>query len=130
MLKKFFSILLCVAFLLSCALSVSAEPEEVQEVHLPDVVITNEKEFLAFAESCRLDSYSKDLYVVLDADLDLSDADFAGVPIFFVISGFLVWLSLERSPLLAQLHTETVLADLSGAVGCRGAGDIDHPSVL
>lgn len=82
MLKKFFSILLCVAFLLSCALSVSAEPEEVQEVHLPDVVITNEKEFLAFAESCRLDSYSKDLYVVLDADLVLSDTAFAGIPIF------------------------------------------------
>ena len=62
MLKKFFSILLCVAFLLSCALSVSAEPEEVQEGHLPDLVITNEKEVLAVAESCRLDSYSKDLY--------------------------------------------------------------------
>ena len=83
MLKKFFTIFLCFALLLSTALPVYAEPEEeTPEVRLPDVTITDTKEFLAFAENCRLDSYSQDLYVVLEADLDLSGTDFVGIPIF------------------------------------------------
>lgn len=83
MYKKLFSILLCFVLLLSTALPVHAQPEEeTPEVRLPDVVITDEKEFLAFAENCRLDSYSNDLYAVLDADLDLTNTDFSGIPIF------------------------------------------------
>lgn len=44
--------------------------------------ITSLHDFLAFAEDCRLDSYSEDLNVYLDVDLDLSEAEFTGVPIF------------------------------------------------
>lgn len=80
--KKLLSVLLCLVLLLGTALPVYAEPEETQEVRLPDVVITDEQEFLTFAERCRLDSYSHDLYVVLDADLDLGDTGFAGIPVF------------------------------------------------
>ena len=79
MCKKLLCILLCLLLLFGAALPVYAEPEEVR---LPDVTIASEKEFLAFAENCRLDSYSAGLYVVLEADLDLSDTDFVGIPIF------------------------------------------------
>lgn len=39
-------------------------------------------EFLVFADNCRLDSYSQDLNVYLEVDLDLSETEFSGVPIF------------------------------------------------
>lgn len=39
-------------------------------------------DFLVFADDCRLDSYSEDLTVYLDVDLDLSDTEFDGVPTF------------------------------------------------
>ena len=84
MYKKILSILLCFLLLFTVALPVSATNGDTaeEEVRLPDLTITDKKAFLAFAENCRLDSYSQDLYVVLDADLDLTDTDFAGVPIF------------------------------------------------
>ena len=83
MYKKVLSILLCFLLLTTTVLHVSATNEEtVEEVRLPDLTITDEKAFLAFTENCRLDSYSQDLYVVLDADLDLSDTEFKGIPIF------------------------------------------------
>jgi len=71
--------LLCLLFLLSAALPVCAEEAE------PDArvcSISSREEFLAFAESCRLDSFSQDLTVSLNADLDLSGRDFRGVPVF------------------------------------------------
>lgn len=59
----------------------AAEPEEetqpARELHIATV-----DEFLQFARDCRMDSYSLDLIVYLDADLDLTDMDFAGVPMF------------------------------------------------
>ena len=83
MYKKFLSILLCFLLLTATVLPVSATNWETsEEVRQPDLVIADEKAFLAFAENCRLDSYSQDLYVVLDADLDLSDTEFKGIPIF------------------------------------------------
>lgn len=79
MCKKLLCILLCLLLLFGAALPVYAEPEEVR---LPDVTIASEKEFLAFAENCRLDSYSAGLSVVLEKDLELADTGFAGIPIF------------------------------------------------
>lgn len=70
-------ILLCTLLALTvlCVFAVSAE--ETEGLH-----IQTTEEFLAFAESCRLDSFSKDLNVYLDADLDLSSTHFTGIPIF------------------------------------------------
>lgn len=45
--------------------------------------ITSLNDFLVFADKCRLDSYSKDLNVYLEVDLDLSETEFHGVPIFY-----------------------------------------------
>lgn len=44
--------------------------------------ISSVEEFLAFAENCRLDSFSQGKSFRLTADLDLSGTDFDGIPIF------------------------------------------------
>ena len=81
--KRIWSLLLCLAIVLSMAMPVYADQMEEEEiVRTPDMVISDVKDFLAFAEDCRLDSFSRDLYVVLDADIDLSGKNFAGVPTF------------------------------------------------
>ena len=81
--KRILSLLLCLAVLLTMALPVHAdELEETEVARTPDLVISDVKEFLLFAEDCRLDSYSVDLYVVLEADIDLAGRAFDGVPIF------------------------------------------------
>lgn len=46
------------------------------------ILISNLEEFLAFAENCRLDSYSQGKTFRLTADLDLSGTDFDGIPVF------------------------------------------------
>lgn len=81
--KRIISMLLCLAVLFSMALPVWAEKEEeAEQVREPDLRISDVKEFMAFAESCRLDSYSRDLYVVLEADIDLDGTEFDSIPIF------------------------------------------------
>lgn len=75
---------LSVLLLLSLAVPALAEPEteEVQEPEITKITISDEKEFLAFAENCRLDGYSRNLEVTLTADLDLTGLAFTGIPIF------------------------------------------------
>lgn len=81
--KRFLSALLCLVFLLCLALPVYAEEAEISEESAPaDLTISTVEEFLKFAENCRLDSYSQDLVVSLEADIDLSGTVFTGVPIF------------------------------------------------
>ena len=60
----------------------SADNEEDSGVEMTELTIASLEEFLAFSENCRLDSYSQNLAVILEADIDLSGTDFAGVPIF------------------------------------------------
>ena len=57
--------------------------EEVEAQPEPEVVsISTVEEFTAFAEQCYLDSWSVGKCVVLEQDIDLSDADFEMIPIF------------------------------------------------
>lgn len=72
-------ILLCAILVQNVTLTVQAETEEVKKDTLR---ISTVEEFLVFAENCRLDSYSMDLPVVLEADIDLTGTDFRGIPIF------------------------------------------------
>lgn len=46
------------------------------------ICIATTEDFLSFSENCRLDSFSKDLTVNLTADIDLTDSEFDGIPIF------------------------------------------------
>lgn len=79
MCKKWICAILSVLLLMSLAMPVFAEEaEEKAEVY----TIRTREEFLEFAESCRLDSFSVGLTVSLEADIDLAGGEFAGVPIF------------------------------------------------
>ncbi len=82
MYKKLLSLLICLLILASLPLSVFADETEAK-AEIQSLSISTVKEFLRFAESCRLDSYSKNLSVSLENDLDLSGVDFQGIPIFF-----------------------------------------------
>ena len=77
--KRFFSLLLCCAFALTAALPVWAAKQQPTPTLL---TIDSAEEFLQFTEHCRLDRYSQNLQVTLQADIDLSGTGFAGVPIF------------------------------------------------
>lgn len=83
MFKRFISIALCLILLLGIALTVYAEEaEEKPEIAVVELSISTAEEFIAFAENCRLDSYSQNLAVTLEKDIDLSGVSFESVPIF------------------------------------------------
>jgi len=77
--KKILSLLLALLLLTGMVLPVSAE-ESGEEVRR--ITIVNWKNFEKLVENCRLDSYSQNLVVSLETDLDLEGRDFAGIPIF------------------------------------------------
>lgn len=80
MCKRMISLILPLILLASLALPVMAAETETPE--RKRVQIVNLKNLEKLAENCRLDSYSRDLVVSLEADLDLEDSDFTGIPIF------------------------------------------------
>lgn len=79
MYKRLLSLLICLLILASLPLSVFADESEPE---IKSLSISNVREFCRFAENCRLDSYSRNLSVSLEKDLDLSGTDFQGIPIF------------------------------------------------
>lgn len=85
--KKYFSlfaIILCVCLLFSPSLPAYADtPSETEALDDNSITISTVEEFLTFSENCRLDSFSKNLSVTLTADIDLTDVNFDGVPIFY-----------------------------------------------
>ena len=75
--RKFIITLLCLCIIcLPCAAGIKADASNT-------LTISSADDFAEFAESCRLDAYSKNLSVSLECDLDLSGEDFQGIPIFF-----------------------------------------------
>ena len=84
MMKRLLSILLCAGLLLSCVFPVFAKETDKKEAEETKTVLTIKTvaDFLEFAENCRLDSYSQDLTVSLEADISLYDTDFVDIPIF------------------------------------------------
>lgn len=80
--KKILSFLLSLLLLISLALPVSAAKEETQIPETRQFRIVNVKTLERLARNCRLDSYSRNLVVSLEADLNLSGSDFQGIPIF------------------------------------------------
>lgn len=71
---------LCLMFLMS--LPVYAAETESENVIESRLTISNKREFLEFAENCRLDKFSENLIVSLEADIDLTGNKFDGIPIF------------------------------------------------
>ncbi len=78
--KKIISLLLSLMLILAAALPVCADEAETPQIRR--ITISNLKSFEKLAENCRLDSYSQDLVVSLQTDLDLEGRDFKGIPIF------------------------------------------------
>ena len=81
LLKRISALLLCLLLVLS--LPVTALAEEAQDNEEGTTLrIARQQQFLDFAENCRLDSYSRNLSVILLTDIDLTGVDFSGIPIF------------------------------------------------
>ena len=101
--KKLCSVLLALLILCSAVMPVFAEEPESEEVPVQreQLRITSTEDFLSFAENCRLDSFSRNLDVILSCDIDLSGTAFHSIPIFsgtfdgkgHTISGFLITAS-------------------------------------
>ncbi len=77
--NRIITALLCLCLLLSAALPAAAQEQEPETTRLS---ISTVQRFLSFAEKCRLDSYSRNLVVSLETDLDLTGVEFTGIPIF------------------------------------------------
>ncbi|MBD8951205.1 MAG: peptidase, partial [Subdoligranulum sp.] len=71
--------LTALALLLMLALPVWAEGEETEKM---PISINSVDDLLQLVKGCRLDSWSEGRTVDLNADLDLTGVDFAGIPSF------------------------------------------------
>ena len=80
MCKRMLSLVLCLFLLTGVVLPMMAEGTETTDTRF--VRIVNQKNLEKLAENCRLDSYSRNLVVSLEADLDLEGSDFGGIPVF------------------------------------------------
>ena len=81
--KKAISLLLCLLLMVGMTVPAFAdEADTPEEVIFRDLTISTAEEFLEFSEKCRLNTYSENLSVTLNADIDLTGYAFSGVPIF------------------------------------------------
>lgn len=78
--KRITALFLCLCLLLTAAVPAYAAEEETVQVR--KISISTVDQLLSFAENCRLDSYSQNLMVTLEKDLDLTGVEFDGIPIF------------------------------------------------
>ncbi len=74
--------LICLLLAAAALPAFAAEADESAAETGTVLTISTEEEFLAFAEACRLDSYSRGLTVSLESDLDLTGVPFESIPIF------------------------------------------------
>ena len=130
MYKRFAWLMMSVALLVGMAMPVHADPAENPEpVRLS---ISSQEEFLAFAQNCRLDTYSQNLYVSLEKDLDFSDTPFVSVPIFsgtfagngHRVSGIRISSDGSMEGLFRRLTETAVVSDLTvnGEIHPGGSG--------
>ena len=80
-LKSLLSFLLVICILGNTILGVQAvknNPKEAKSIH-----IKTTEEFIDFTKRCKMDSYSKNLTVYLERDIDLSKSKFESIPIFY-----------------------------------------------
>ncbi len=133
MLKRTLILLLAALIILSSPLSVCAAPLLIAPAPNREITITTAEEFLTFAENCRLDSYSEGLSVRLAADIDLTQSEFSGVPIFcgsFYGDGHAIALSLtcegSRVGLFRTLTASASVSNLTvtGTVAPQGSRDL------
>lgn len=127
MVKKYRFLCLILCIVLLCSLALQANAQESGSVYR---ILTLEG-FLYFAESCRLDSYSRNLTVVLCGDIDLSGTDFGSIPIFsgtfegngHTISGIDLDEAASNTGLFRYLTEEAIVRNLhvTGSVNPAGS---------
>lgn len=76
------SILLCLALILSLPCTVQAKEKTEDKKEIKTIAIETAEEFLSFAENCRLDTYSVNLKVELEDDINLTGKEFKAIPTF------------------------------------------------
>ena len=142
----------CFAFLLAiCFLTpaYAAETEEISEENpVRYLSISTPEEFLKFAQDCRIDSYSQNLEVSLEADIDLGGTAFSGIPIFcgtfrgkaHTVSGVSITSDGSYQGLFRYLTSDALVRDLTvvgeitpagtrgyvGSLAGSNAGTIEH----
>ena len=128
--KKILSVFLAV-LLLSSGVSVADTESTVIHIRTAD-------DLLALAESCRLDTWSQDKIVELDADISLDGVDFTPIPIFggefrgngHTIRGLSISARYSRAGLFAEISETGVVKNLTviGTIdmtgSCEAAGGI------
>lgn len=124
--NRILCLLLCVVLL--CSLAPDAFAQGSDKV----LRIISRDGFLNFAENCRLDSYSRDLVVILCSDIDLSGTGFSSIPIFcgtfegngHTISGIELTDASSTTGLFRNLTNNAVIKDLCviGIVNPKGSG--------
>ena len=130
LLKRISALLLCLLLVLS--LPVTALAEEAQDNEEGTTLrIARRQQFLDFAENCRLDSYSRNLSVILLTDIDLTGVDFSGIPIFcgnfdgngHTVSGLSITRDGSNMGLFRYVDASGVIQNLtvSGAVTPDGS---------
>lgn len=130
LLKRISALLLCLLLVLS--LPVTALAKEAQDSEEGTTLrIARRQQFLDFAENCRLDSYSRNLSVILLTDIDLTGVDFSGIPIFcgnfdgngHTVSGLSVTRDGSNMGLFRYVDASGVIQNLtvSGAVTPDGS---------
>ncbi len=130
LLKRISALLLCLLLVLS--LPVTALAEEAQDSEEGTTLrIARRQQFLDFAENCRLDSYSRNLSVILLTDIDLTGVDFSGIPIFcgnfdgngHTVSGLSITRDGSNMGLFRYVDASAVIQNLtvSGAVTPDGS---------
>lgn len=155
--KRLLSLLFALSLIFTLMIPVNAiesedaeeavEEEEIQ-IAVRELSISTAEEFLTFAEACRLDSYSQNLEVTLESDIDLQGTSFNGIPIFcgtflgnaHTISGISITSDGSYRGLFRYLTEEALVRDLTvvgqinptgthnyvGAIAGSNAGSIDH----
>ena len=130
LLKRISALLLCLLLVLS--LPVTALAEEAQDSEEGTTLrIARRQQFLDFAENCRLDSYSRNLSVILLTDIDLTGVNFSGIPIFcgnfdgngHTVSGLSITRDGSNMGLFRYVDASGVIQNLtvSGAVTPDGS---------
>lgn len=130
LLKRISALLLCLLLVLSLPVTVLAEEAQDSEEG-KTLRIARRQQFLDFAENCRLDSYSRNLSVILLTDIDLAGVDFSGIPIFcgnfdgngHTVSGLSITRDGSNMGLFRYVDASGVIQNLtvSGAVTPDGS---------
>ena len=130
MYKRFLWLMMSVVLLVGMAMPVYADPaEDPEPVRLS---ISSQEEFLTFAQNCRLDTYSQNLHVSLEKDLDFSTTPFVSVPIFsgtfagngHAVTGISLSADGSMEGLFRRLTEDAVVSDLTvnGQIHPGGSG--------